>query len=121
MNTIPAPGRDGWRNRCLDMAVRRALSRAGQYLLRSTPRADRSRLQQMRPEAIHLTLHAEADTLDAMLANAYVEFHESTPGEACLHRAVDHYVRALLLAREEHHADYLDRAIAQFGCDGEAA
>lgn len=106
-----------WRERCLDMAVRRALSRAGQYLLRSTPRSERARLQQMSPEAIHLTLHAEPDQLDQMLANAYTEFHASTPGEGCLHQAVDHYVRALLLAREEHHTDYLSRAIAQFGCD----
>lgn len=107
-----------WRTRCLDMAVRRALSRAGQYLLRATPRSQRARLQQMPPEAIHLTLHAEPDQLDQMLANAYTEFTESTPGETCLHQAVDHYVRALLLAREEHHIEYLDRAIAQFGCDG---
>lgn len=106
-----------WRTRCLDMAVRRALSRAGQYLLRATPRADRARLQQMQPEAIHLTLHAEPAALDQMLASAYTEFHQATPGETCLHQAVDHYVRALLLAREEHHADYLDRAIRQFGCD----
>ncbi|MFE2934852.1 hypothetical protein [Streptomyces sp. NPDC059278] len=107
-----------WRERCLDMAVRRALSRAGQYLLRATPRSQRAQLQQMSPEVIHLTLHASPDQLDQMLANAYTEFHAATPGEECLHLAVDHYVRALLLAREEHRADYLDRAITQFGCDG---
>jgi hypothetical protein len=116
-----APPVGDWRRRCLDMAVRRALSRAGQFLIRATPRAQRAQLQQLPPESIHLTLHAEPDQLDQMLRGAYAEFHESTPGEPCLHRAVDHYVRALLLAREEHHADYLDRAIAQFQCDGEGA
>lgn len=114
-------GGGAWRTRCLDMAVRRALSRAGQFLIRATPRAQRAQLQQLPPEQIHLTLHADPDQLDQMLRGAYAEFHESTPGEPCLHRAVDHYVRALLLAREEHHADYLDRAIAQFQCDGEGA
>ncbi|MFF9265856.1 hypothetical protein [Streptomyces longwoodensis] len=110
-----------WRTRCLDMAVRRALSRAGQYLIRATPRAQRAQLQQLPPESVHLTLHAEHDQLDQMLRGAYAEFHEATPDEVCLHRAVDHYVRALLLAREEHHPDYLDRAVAQFQCDGEGA
>lgn len=108
-----------WRRRCLDMAVRRALARAGQWLIRATPRAQRARLQQMPREQVHLTLHADPQSLDQMLRGAYEEFHEATPGEACLHQAVDHYVRALLIAREEHHPDYLDRAIAQFGCDQE--
>lgn len=117
----PAPLHGDWRTRCLDMAVRRALSRAGQFLIRATPRAQRAQLQQLPPEQIHLTLHADPDQLDQMLRGAYAEFQESTPNEPCLHRAVDHYVRALLLAREEHHADYLDRAVAQFQCDGEGA
>lgn len=117
----PAPAGQDWRTRCLDMAVRRALSRAGQFLIRATPRAQRARLQQLPPESVHLTLHAEPAQLDQMLRGAYAEFHESTPDEPCLHQAVDHYVRALLLAREEHHPDYLDRAIAQFQCDGEGA
>ncbi len=121
MATRPRPQPDTWRTRCLDMAVRRALSRAGQYLLRSTPRAERARLQQMRPDAIHLTLHPDPQAFDQMLANAYTEFHDSTPGETCLHQAVDAYVRALLLAREPHHSDYLDRALAQYGCDTEPA
>ncbi|MEV6399964.1 hypothetical protein AB0M39_35120 [Streptomyces sp. NPDC051907] len=116
--TASAARENGWRTRCLDMAVRRALSRAGQYLLRATPRAQRAQLQQMAPDAIHLTLHADPAQLDAMLQNAYTEFHESTPDEPCLHKAVDHYVRALLLAREEHHPGYLERAIIQFDCDG---
>ncbi|MFC4328337.1 hypothetical protein ACFPC0_10915 [Streptomyces andamanensis] len=110
-----------WRTRCLDMAVRRALSRAGQFLIRSTSRAQRTTLQQLPPEAVHLTIHAEHDQLDQMLRGAYTEFHQATPDETCLHQAVDHYVRALLLAREEHHPDYLDRAITQFQCDGEEA
>jgi hypothetical protein len=110
-----------WRTRCLDMAVRRALSRAGQFLIRSTPRNQRTQLQQLPPESVHLTLHADPGQLDQMLRGAYAEFHESTPGEPCLHQAVDHYVRALLLAREEHHPDYLERAVAQFQCDGEGS
>jgi hypothetical protein len=118
----PALGTGGdWRTRCLDMAVRRALSRAGQFLIRATPRAQRAQLQQLPAESVHLTLHAEPDQLDQMLRGAYAEFHESTPDEPCLHRAVDHYVRALLLAREEHHPDYLERAVAQFQCDGEVS
>lgn len=115
-------GNQAWRMRCLDMAVRRALERAGNFLLSDRGRAARAQFKDIPLGEIHLHLHAEASQLDRALNNAYREFQAATPGEACLHRAVDHYVRALLLAREEHHAEYLDRAIAQFHCDqGEAA
>lgn len=110
-------GNTAWRTRCLDMAVRRALERAGNFLLSDRGRAARAQFRDIPLGEIHLHLHAEAGQLDRALNNAYREFHAATPGEACLHRAVDHYVRALLLAREEHHSEYLDRAIAQFHCD----
>ncbi|MGH3587725.1 MAG: hypothetical protein ACRDQ0_15530, partial [Pseudonocardia sp.] len=110
-----------WRTSCLDMAVRRALERAGQWLLNRGGRAFRGQYRDVPLHRIHVELAAEQDQLDAMLSGAYREFHAATPDEPCLHRAVDHYVRALLLAREEHHRDYLARAIAQAGCDGQAA
>lgn len=110
-------GDTAWRNRCLDMAVRRALERAGNFLLSDQGRAARAQFKQIPLTEIHLHLHAEPAHLDRALHNAYREFHAATPGEECLHLAVDHYVRALLLAREEHHPEYLDRAITQFHCD----
>jgi hypothetical protein len=114
-------GNTAWRTRCLDMAVRRALERAGNFLLSGQGRSARAQFKDTPLAEIHLHLHAEAGQLDRALHNAYREFHAATPGEACLHQAVDHYVRALLLAREEHHPEYLDRAIQQFHCDQDAA
>lgn len=110
-------GNTAWRTRCLDMAVRRALERAGNFLLSDKGRAARAQFKDIPLAQIHLHLHAEPGHLDRALHNAYREFHAATPGEDCLHLAVDHYVRALLLAREDHHPDYLDRAITQFHCD----
>lgn len=114
-------GNTAWRNRCLDMAVRRALERAGNFLLSNHSRGARLQFKDIPLTEIHLHLHAEPAHLERALNNAYREFHAATPGESCLHLAVDHYVRALLLAREQHHSEYLDRAIAQFHCDADAA
>lgn len=110
-------GNTAWRNRCLDMAVRRALERAGNFLLSNHSRGARLQFKDIPLSEIHLHLHAQPVHLERALHNAYREFHAATPGEDCLHLAVDHYVRALLLAREEHHPEYLDRAIQQFHCD----
>jgi hypothetical protein len=114
-------GNTAWRNRCLDMAVRRALERAGNFLLSDQGRAGRAQFRDTPLSEIHLHIQVGTHQLDRALNNAYREFHAATPGEECLHNAVDNYVRALLLAREEHHLDYLDRAIAQIRCDQEAA
>jgi hypothetical protein len=107
---------DPWLIPCLDMAVRRALSRAGQYLIRSVPRSQRASLQQMDLYAVHCHIAADPGEFDQMLTGAYADFHTSIPSEPCLHRAVDSYVRALLTAGEEHRVEYLHRAVAQFGC-----
>jgi hypothetical protein len=106
-----------WRTNCLDMAVQRALSRAGQWLLNRGSRSLRGQYRDVPLHRIHVVLGAEQDQLDQMLAGAYREFITATPEEHCLHQAIDHYVRALLLAREDHHRDYLARAIQQAGCD----
>nr|WP_206442010.1 hypothetical protein [Streptomyces boncukensis] len=110
-----------WRISCLDMAVRRALERAGQWLLKHGGRSLYGQYRDVPLHQIHVRLGARQDQLDQMLTGAYQLLHDSVPGEPCLHRAVDHYVRALLLAREEHHRDYLARAIAQAGCDDRGA
>jgi hypothetical protein len=117
---LTASGAD-WRISCLDMAARRALERAGQWLLNRGGRSLRGQFRDVPLHQIHVRLAAEQGQLDAMLVGAYREFHAATPDEPCLHRALDHYVRALLLAREEHHREYLARAIAQAGCDQGAA
>ncbi|ONK13149.1 hypothetical protein [Streptomyces sp. MP131-18] len=106
-----------WRTNCLDMAVLRALERAGQWLLNRGSRSLRGQYRDVPLHRIHVVLGAEQDQLDQMLAGAYREFIAATPEEHCLHQAIDHYVRALLLAREDHHRDYLARAIQQAGCD----
>ncbi|MGW1838565.1 hypothetical protein ACWCQH_19300, partial [Streptomyces sp. NPDC002067] len=110
-----------WRISCLDMAVRRALERAGQWLLNRGGRSLRGQYREVPLHQIHVRLGAERQHLDQMLTGAYQLLHDAVPDEPCLHRAVDHYVRALLLAREEHHRDYLARALAQAGCDRQAA
>ncbi|RZF02806.1 hypothetical protein [Streptomyces albidoflavus] len=106
-----------WRTTCLDMAVRRALARAGQFLIRATPRSERVKLQRMPRDEVHLHLAVKPEQMDSALAGAYNEFHEVTPHEPCLHAAVDAYVRALLTAGEKHQVHYLDQALAQFGCE----
>lgn len=108
---------EAWRISCLDMAVRRALSRVGQHLIRSTPRSRRVELQRMPREAVHAEVAVDSEQVDQMLAGAYAEFIESTPNEPCLHRAVDTYVRALLASGQEHRVEYLPGAIRQFGCE----
>ncbi|TBO56769.1 hypothetical protein EYS09_26200 [Streptomyces kasugaensis] len=110
-----------WRISCLDMAVRRALERAGQWLLNRGGRSMRGQFREVPLHQIHVQLGTEQENLDQMLTGAYQLLHDAVPDEPCLHRAVDHYVRALLLAREEHHRGYLARALAQAGCDGQAA
>jgi len=117
---LAASGEDAaraWRTTCLDMAVRRALARAGQFLIRATPRSERVKLQRMQRDEIHLHLAVKPAQLDTMLAGAYSEFHEATPNEPCLHTAIDAYVRALLTAGERHQVRYLDQALVQFGCE----
>ncbi|MFF2650594.1 hypothetical protein [Streptomyces sp. NPDC058045] len=110
-----------WRTRCLDMAVRRALVRAGQWLLNRGGRSMRGQFLHVPMHRIHVELGAEEDHFDAMLSGAYQEFHAATPDDPCLHQAVDDYVRALLRGREEHDRENIPRAIAQAGCDGWSA
>jgi hypothetical protein len=119
--TASAAAAEEWRISCLDMAVRRALERAGQWLLNRGGRSLRGQLREVPLHQIHVRLGAEQQHLDQMLSGAYQLLHDAVPDEPCLHRAVDHYVRALLLAREKHHRDYLARALAQAGCNGHAA
>jgi hypothetical protein len=114
-------GDHAWRTRCLDMAVLRALERAGNFLLAAHGRSAKAQFRDVPLHQIHLQLHTHPDNLDRALANAYREFHAATPGEDCLHAAVDYYVRALLNAGEDHRREYLDRAITQFQCDQDAA
>ncbi|RFU83596.1 hypothetical protein DY218_27195 [Streptomyces triticagri] len=112
---------DTWLTTCLDMAVRRALARAGQWLIHATPRSRRQTLQRMPRHEVHVTLRADRDQLDDMLRDAFAEFHDATPNEPCLHQAVDDYVRALLVAGQPHSRDHLPLLLRQSGCTEAAA
>lgn len=116
-----APTGSDWRLRCLDLAVRRALGRAGQWLLNNGGRSLRGRFRGTSHDEIYLHLRAEEHQLDGMLASAYREFHASTPGEDCLHRAVDLYVRRLLLTGIAHESAHLAEVLASADCDEQAA
>jgi len=109
-----------WRMRCLDMAVRRALGRAGQWLLNNGGRSLRGQYRGTSHDEIYLHLRAEEHQLDSMLASAFREFRSSTPGEECLHRAVDLYVRRLLLTGIEHEPAHLASLLAETDCDDQA-
>lgn len=113
------PGTD-WRMRCLDLAVRRALGRAGQWLLNNGGRSLRGQFRGVPHDEIYLRLRAEEHQLDGMLTGAYRDFHASTPGEDCLHHAVDLYVRRLLLTGITHAPEHLADVLAEADCDRKA-
>lgn len=112
-----------WRARCLEFAVTRALQRSGNYLLATLKsRTVKAQFKHVPLHEMHLELPIQEENLDRALHNAYNEFHLVTPGEDCLHKAVDHYVRALLISGQPHHIDHLTYAISEFGCEqGQAA
>ncbi|MFF3730393.1 hypothetical protein ACFYXM_08770 [Streptomyces sp. NPDC002476] len=112
---------DGWRMNCLDLAVRRALARSGNWLLSRAGRARRGELSHVPVHQVHMHVSADQADLDGILGDAYREFHASTPGEECLHAAVDLYVRRLLLAGVAHERGLLAGHLAAAGCDRAAA
>ncbi|WP_019548464.1 hypothetical protein [Streptomyces sulphureus] len=116
-----AAAAEDWRVSCLDMAVRRALERAGQWLLNRGGRSLRGQYRDVRLHQIHVHLGVQAEQLDQMLHGAYQLLYDTIPGDACLHRVVDDYVRALLVTGEEHRREYLARALAQAQCEGQVA
>jgi hypothetical protein len=101
-----------WRMRCLDLAVRRALGRAGQWLLNNGSRSLRGQFRGVPHDEIYLRLRAEEHQLDSMLSGAYTDFHASTP-EPYLHHAIDLYVRRLLLTGIAHEHAYLADVLAE--------
>lgn len=111
MTAVTEQAAADWRRSCLDMATRRALERAGQWLLHSSGRPLRGRYRHVPLHSIHVHVLAQPSNLDRMLHGAYREFTAATPGEVALHQSVDQYVRALILAREEHRTEYLDTVI----------
>ncbi|MFI9463767.1 phage minor head protein [Streptomyces xiamenensis] len=95
------------------MATRRALERAGQWLLHSSGRPLRGQYRHVPLHSIHVHVAAQQHQVDRMLHGAYREFVASTPDQVALHQSVDQYVRALILSREEHRTEYLDTVIRQ--------
>lgn len=112
---------EGWRIACLEMAVYRALERAGQWLLNSRSRSYRGQLREVPLHEIHTHIPAPPDKIPQILNGAYRELANATPDTPCLHDTVDQYVRALLEAGHPHHTNYLAVALARSGCDTDAA
>ncbi|MFE2930620.1 hypothetical protein [Streptomyces sp. NPDC059278] len=112
---------DGWRMNCLDLAVRRALARAGNWLLSRAGRARRGELSHVPVHQVHMHVSTDQTDLDAILDDAYREFHAATPDQADLHAAVDLYVRRLLLTGIAHERGLLAGHLATAGCDRAAA
>ncbi|MFF8716170.1 hypothetical protein ACF07T_32765 [Streptomyces sp. NPDC015184] len=112
---------DGWRMNCLDLAVRRALARAGNWLLSRSGRARRGELSHVPVHQVHMHVSADQADLDGILGDAYREFHAATPGEELLHAAVDLYVRRLLLTGIAHERGLLAGHLTTTDCDRAAA
>ncbi|MFJ8855107.1 hypothetical protein [Streptomyces sp. NPDC102437] len=112
---------DGWRMACLDLAARRALARAGNWLLSRSGRSRRGELAQVPVHEVHIHLSPDQADLAQMLDGAYRDFHAATPGETGLHAAVDLYVRRLLLTGIAHERGLLAGHLAAAGCDRAAA
>ncbi|MEU2134413.1 hypothetical protein [Streptomyces sp. NPDC018352] len=112
---------DGWRMACLDLAARRALARAGNWLLSRAGRARRGELSHVPVHQVHMHVSTDQTDLDAILDDAYREFHAATPDQADLHAAVDLYVRRLLLTGIAHERGLLAGHLAEAGCDRAAA
>ncbi|MFB7906661.1 Hint domain-containing protein [Kitasatospora sp. NPDC056076] len=99
-----------------EMAVFRALTRCGQWLLNRGGRSLRGQFSAIPLSDIYLHVPAREHQLDAMLDGAYEEFRRALPGATCAHEAVDRYVRALLIAGHPHDVRYLQAAMQQSGC-----
>ncbi|MEU3220032.1 hypothetical protein [Streptomyces sp. NPDC006971] len=112
---------DGWRMACLDLAARRALARAGNWLLSRSGRSRRGELAHVPVHEVHMHLSPDQADLAQMLDGAYRDFHAATPGETDLHAAVDLYVRRLLLTGIAHERGLLAGHLAAAGCDRAAA
>jgi hypothetical protein len=101
------------------MAVYRALDRAGQWLIHRGGRSLRGQFADVPLHEIHTHVQVATHLLDQMLTGAYKEFFLAMPGEECAHRAVDSYVRSLLVAGHQHNPVYLRAAMQQAGCLGQ--
>ncbi|MEU9760281.1 hypothetical protein AB0D98_11035 [Streptomyces sp. NPDC047987] len=112
---------DGWRMACLDLAARRALARAGNWLLSRSGRSRRGQLSHVPVHEVHMHLSPDQADLNQMLDGAYRDFHAATPGETGLHAAVDLYVRRLLLTGIAHERRLLAGHLAAAGHDRAAA
>ncbi|MFB6813106.1 hypothetical protein ACFCV8_00965 [Streptomyces sp. NPDC056347] len=112
---------DGWRMACLDLAARRALARAGNWLLSRSGRSRRGELSQVPVHEVHMHLVPDQADLAQMLDGAYRDFHAATPGETGLHAAVDLYVRRLLLTGIAHERGLLAGHLASASRDRAAA
>jgi hypothetical protein len=103
----PEPDLD-WMRRCADIAARRALTRAGTWVLNTNPRKVRGEYRDVPNEEIHTKLPVGEHHLDAALDGAYREISEVAPE---LIGPVDIYVRRLLVSGvrhdSKHLADYL--------------
>lgn len=97
-----------WMRKCADIAARRALTRAGTWVLNSNPRRVRGEFRDIPNEEIHTKLPVGQHNLDAALDGAYREISEVAPE---LIGPVDIYVRRLLVSGVRHDAknlaDYL--------------
>ncbi|MFJ2374964.1 hypothetical protein ACIOZL_19475 [Streptomyces sp. NPDC087769] len=112
---------DGWRMNCLDLAARRALARAGNWLLSRSGRSRRGELAHVPVHEVHMHVSPDQADLAQMLDGAYRDFHAATPGDTDLHAAVDLYVRRLLLTGIAHERGLLAGHLGAAGCDRAAA
>jgi hypothetical protein len=72
-------------------------------------------LQDQNPYRMHVVLDPAGHDLDKLLDGAWKVLWEGRPDADRLVPILDAYVRALIVAREEHSRDYLRTALQQAG------
>lgn len=100
----------------VEMAVLRALERAGNWRLSSGGRSERGRHQGVSAWLLHTRLRFSAADVDRAMDGAWSALHQLLPDEPSLVAAADEYVRALLSTSTEHRREYLYDTLVAKGC-----
>ncbi|MGW5819181.1 Hint domain-containing protein [Streptomyces noursei] len=114
--TRSAPGAAAAMEKALEMAVYRALDRAGGWLLSRQPRSARGQFKDVEPYELHTRIAPNQEQTELMLAGAYRDLHLAFPGAQCTHALVDGYVRDLIQAGLRHEPGLLRERMASAPC-----
>jgi len=112
----PAQAASTGLEKAVEMAVVRALDKAGRWLLSRQPRAMRAQYKEIPQHEIHVHLEPNENQTDLMLAGAYRDLHLVLPDCPCTHELVDVYVRMLIKQGRAHDPALLRSLMSEQSC-----